>query len=321
MLVERGLLDLEAPVARYWPEFAANGKAGLRVSDLLAHRAGLMCFPPGSGIVLEQMLDWDRCAAALAAMAPLWPPGSAMAYHTMTFGFLVGEVIRRVDGRSVGRFFADEVAAPLGLDLWIGLPKGEEPRLAEQFSRGAETTREQSEAAFRALGVDIGAPLVKAMTASFVNFKDVNRFMNSRAAHAAEIPAANAIGDARSLARFYAATIGEVDGVRLLNSETMSRARAPQTDGLPLPPPLDRLPVGDHPLRFGLGYELNRSAAPMLGEGSFGHSGAGGRLGFAHPESGFAVGYACNNMGWDYLLGPDQRWAGWTKALRKVAEI
>jgi hypothetical protein len=174
---------------------------------------------------------------------------------------------------------------------------------------------------FRELGIDFATPLAKAILASVTGAKEANRFLNSRAAHAAEMPAANAMGNARSLARMYAATIGEVDGVRLLTSKTVAQARVSQIDGLPAPDPLDKLGAGDHPLRFGLGYELSRSAVPMLGDGSFGHSGAGGRVGFAHPESGIAVGYACNNMGWDYLLGPDARWGPWTKALRKAVEI
>jgi CubicO group peptidase (beta-lactamase class C family) len=318
MLAERGQLDFDAPVADYWPEFAASGKDQLTVSDLLAHRAGLMSFPPESGIRLDGMMDWDRCTAALAGMAPLWTPGTAVAYHAITFGFLVGEVVRRVDGRSVGRFFAEEVAGPLGLDLWIGLPEREETRVAPQFSRNPEAAPGQMESLLRGLGIDLSAPLIKAIIGSPMGPGEANRFLNSRAGHAAEIPAANAVGNARSLARMYAATIGEVDGVRLLRPETVARARSSQTDGLSMPPPLDKLPGGDRPGRYGLGYELSRDASPMLGEGSFGHTGAGGRLGFAHPETGVALGYVCNNMAWDYLRGPDDRWVPWTSALAEA---
>jgi CubicO group peptidase (beta-lactamase class C family) len=123
------------------------------------------------------------------------------------------------------------------------------------------------------------------------------------------------IGTAASLARMYAACIGAVDGVRLLKPETVARAMVPTTDGLGAPCDLAKLPSRS-PLRYGLGYQLRRDFAPMLGEGSFGHDGAGGRIGFAHPQSGIAVGYVGNNMMWDGMSGPDARWLPWTKALR-----
>ena len=146
---------------------------------------------------------------------------------------------------------------------------------------------------------------------------DAIKLINTREGHAADIPAANMIGNARSLAKMYAATIGEVDGVRLLKRETMERARKSQTDGLKGPGDFAKLPNPD-PQRLALGYELSRGIEPMLGQGSFGHAGAGGRLGFAHPQSGFAVGYVCNNMLWDGIRGPDDRWLPWTKALSEI---
>ncbi len=287
LLVERGLLDPDAPVAHYWPQFAANGKANIPVSYLLSHRAGLPSFPPESGIALNEELDWNRCVTALASMKPLWTPGTAFMYHQFTYGYLVGEVIRRISGKTVGRFFAEEVAGPLNLDLWIGLPEHEEHRVAPVFS---------------------SAPLDPVSAA-------MGQFLNRRETHVAEIPSLNGIGNARSLAKMYAAIIGEMDGVRLLSRDTVERARKPQTDGLP------EIEPGPYPLRFALGYELSRTGSPMLGTGSFGHAGAGGRLGFVHPESGIAVGYVCNNMLWDYTRGPDDRWLPWSKALREVAGL
>src|SRR6267143_2526023 len=141
----------------------------------------------------------------------------------------------------------------------------------------------------------------------------MSRFLNSRAARAAEIPAGNGIGNARSLAKMYTATIGEIEGARLLKRDGVNRAWTLQTDGLSQPEPFSRLPM-KYPLRFALGYELGRTGSPMLGKGSFGHSGAGGHLAYAHPESGTAVGYVCNHMAGDYLAGPDARWLPWTKA-------
>ena len=143
----------------------------------------------------------------------------------------------------------------------------------------------------------------------------MGQFLNRRETHAAEIPSLNGIGNARSLAKMYAAIIDEVDGVRLLSHDTVERARKPQTDGLP------EIEPGPYPLRFALGYELSRTGSPMLGPGSFGHAGAGGRLGFVHPESGIAVGYVCNNMLWDYTRGPDDRWLPWSRALREAAGL
>ena len=317
-LAQRGLIAFDAPVVRYWPAFAAAGKADIPVSDLLAHRAGLAAFDPESHIGPAEMLDWNASTGALAAMAPLWPPGTAFAYHAVTFGYLVGEVVRRVTGRSIGTVFAEEIAGPLGLELWIGLPQAEEPRVAPQFGGAAAMTPDQHRAMLTGLGLDPDARIVKAMLGAPADAEATNRFMNSRAAHAGEIPAGNGVGNARSLARMYAATIGEVDGVRLLEPLGVDRARTPQTDGLTGPAPLCRLP-NEHPLRFGLGYELHRTGSPMLSPGSFGHTGAGGRLGFADPESGIAVGYVCANMAWDYPRGPDARWTPWLDALRRLA--
>lgn len=298
MLAERGLVDIDAPVARYWPEFAANGKERIPVSSLLAHTSGLPWFPPDTGIQMLGLVDWPRCTAALAALKPLWTPETAYQYHSATHGYLIGEIVRRVSGKSVGRFIADEIAKPLGLSLWIGLPLSEEGRVAPIFNSNFA-----------------GNPFLW--------------FMNLREVLAAEIPSGNGVSDARSLARMYAALIGEVDGVRLLRRETMERARAPRTDSLPLapypaflrglyapafakelPPPLKQ--------RFALGYELPYGSSPMLGAGSFGQPGMGGRIGFAHPESGTAVAYVCNNTTWNAYAGPDPRWLPWLGALQNI---
>lgn len=320
MLSERGLIDLDAPVAKYWPEFARNGKEAVTVSDLLSHRAGLTSFEPASGVGPRELLDWERCTTALAAMAPLWPPGTAYMYHAVTYGYLVGEVIRRVTGKMPGRFFADEIAGPLGLSLWIGLPGAEEHRVAPHFSRRPVMTLEQWTMLFKGLGIDTDDRVAQTMLHMVVGTGEAIAMINSREGHAAEIPAANMIGDAASLARMYAATIGEVDGVRLLQPQTIARAMRPQIEGLTAPGAFAMLP-SPSPLRYGVGYQLTRAFAPMLGEGSFGHDGAGGRIGFAHPESGVAVGYVCNNMLWDGMSGQDSRWLPWTAALREAVGL
>lgn len=317
MLAERGLLEYEAPVASYWPEFAANGKAKITVADILSHRAGLSSFDPDSGIAIRDLGDWARCTTALAAMQPLWEPRSAFSYHAITYGFLVGEVIRRITGKMPGQFFADEIARPLGLDLWIGLPEHEEPRVAQFYSERQGLTAEQMANLLTALGIDTTSRHAQATLKTMADLTGGLAFLNSPEGHAAQIPAANMTGTAASLARMYAATIGEVDGVRLLKADTVLGAVKPQIEGLNAPAGFDRIPMAS-PHRYALGYQLTRTAAPMLGDGSFGHDGAGGRIGFAHPKSGTAVGYVGNNMIWDGMSGPDDRWLPWTKALREA---
>jgi CubicO group peptidase (beta-lactamase class C family) len=315
MLAERGLLDFEAPVAKYWPEFASNGKDKMPVSYIMSHRAGLSGFPPETGMGPHDLIKWDRCVETLAGMAPLWEPGTAYGYHAITYGYLVGEVIRRITGKTPGAFFAEEIAGPLGLDLWIGLPAREEPRVAKFYSDAKGLDAEQMKAMAGALGFDLTSRLTQAMLKSFADTPTALKLLDTPEGHAAEVPAANMIGTAASLAKMYAATIGDVDGVRLLKPETVARAMVPTTDGLTAPGDLAKLPSRS-PLRYGLGYQLTREFAPMLGDGSFGHDGAGGRIGFAHPASGVAVGYVGNNMQWDGMSGPDARWLPWTKALR-----
>jgi CubicO group peptidase (beta-lactamase class C family) len=317
MLAQRGALDYEVPVAKYWPEFAANGKEKITVADVMAHRAGLNTFDPDDFLSIQDLTNWTRCTQALAAMAPLWEPGSAMSYHALTYGYIVGEVIRRITGKTPGTFFAEEIARPLGLDLWIGLPEREEARVAPHYSQAPGLNAEQMTGLLGMLGIDTTTRHARAMLKTAADMGAALAFINSREGHAAEIPAGNMIGDAASLARMYAATIGDVDGVRLLNADTVTRAMRYETEGLVAPGDFVKLPAPS-PHRYGLGYQLTRMAAPMLGEGSFGHDGAGGRIGFAHPQSGVAVGYVCNAMTWDGQSGPDTRWVPWTRALREA---
>ncbi|MEV5884774.1 serine hydrolase domain-containing protein [Streptomyces sp. NPDC052020] len=321
LLAERGQWELDAPVARYWPQFAAAGKQGTTVADLLAHRAGLPAFgDEAAGVTGPGLLDWDARVTALAAMRPVWEPGTAFLYHALTYGHLVGEVVRRVSGVSVGAFLAREVAGPLGLDLWIGLPRREEHRFVPQFAVRPAPTAGQVAAAVGGLGLAPGDRLATALRASAAELAVATEAFGTRAGRAAEFPAAGGIGNARSLSRLYAALIGPVDGTRLLSAATVDRARAPHTDHLPPPAPLDRLD-GPGRSRFGLGFELPRPGEPLLGEGSFGHAGAGGQLGMAHPDSGLAVGYVCTAMSWEPSAGPDPRWTAWTAAVQQAAGI
>nr|CAJ88234.1 putative esterase [Streptomyces ambofaciens ATCC 23877] len=319
LLAERGLVDLEAPVSRHWPEFAAAGKAETTVADLLAHRAGLPAFTDDpAGVGLPALLDDVGRVRALASMRPVWKPGTAYLYHALTYGHLLGEVVRRVTGTSIGAFFARDVAGPLRLDLWMGLPRSAEHRFVPQTAVRPTPGAEQIDAAVGRLGLAAGDRLAAALRASARELASVVEAFGTRRGRAHEFPAAGGIGDARSLSRLYAALIGEVDGVRLLSAAAVDRARAPQTDHLPPPGPLRRFDGPDRS-RFGLGFELPRPGEPLLGEGSFGHAGAGGRLAMAHPESGLAVGYVCTAMAWEPSAGPDPRWTPWTAAVREAA--
>ncbi|MCM6777859.1 beta-lactamase family protein [Nocardia sp. CDC159] len=312
MLVDRGLLDLAAPVRDYWPEFAAAGKADVTVADVLSHRAGLSSFDPECGIGTRELSDWSACVTALASMAPLWRPGTAYYYHSLTWGYLAGELIRRVSGKSVGEFLAAEIADPLGLSLWIGLPESQEPHVVPQFTRLRSPGPAEVEKLLGSMGIDVGARLVRATLATVAMREEGLELLNTRIGHAAEIPSGNGIGNARSLARLFAATIGDIDGIRLLSPQALHRARQPQTEGLNYPAPLTALPKGND---FAHGYELTRPTQ-LLGPGAFGQIGSGGRIAFAHPDSGVAVGYTCTNMVGDDNGGPDPRWSPWTAALR-----
>lgn len=311
-LAQSGALDLEAPVSRYWPEFAVNGKSAATVAHLLSHTVGLPTFPSSSGVGVKDLGDWDRCTKTLAAAAPLWEPGRHASYHAVTYGFLVGEVIRRITGLSLGAYFSAHVAEPLGLDFWIGLPDIQQPRVAPHLPRPIHSFRD----AYRSAGVDVDHPIMAEILTGFDAIADTVNFINTPEGRSPEIPAANGVTNAHSLARMYAACIGTMDGVRLLRDETVQNARISCTKNLESLPPLAHLPrpPGEG---FGLGFELPNGVSPMLGLGSFGHTGAGGRLGFAHPESGIAVGYACNSMLWDNVV-PDPRWS-WLVPLKEIA--
>ncbi|MBB6420961.1 serine hydrolase domain-containing protein [Streptomyces sp. AK010] len=308
MLAERGALDLDAPVAKYWPEFATNGKADIPVRWLLSHQAGLIALD--QPVPLREALAWHPMAAALAAQRPQWTPGTAHGYHGRTWGWLVGEVIRRVSGRTPGRFFADEIAAPLGLDLFIGLPTPERHRVSRMVYRrpAIDLTTVPTEAVPEELRELVAA------------WRNPNSFSNrayavtdpseidfdSPEVQAAELPASNGVGTARALARMYAALIGEVDGVRLLALETLSSATEEQVSGV------DQVMVT--PSRFSSGYMLPTEANTMAGPHSFGHTGRGGSLGFADPEHGVAFGYVMNHI----IGGPDDvRATSLVEALRK----
>ncbi|HEV7526442.1 MAG TPA: serine hydrolase domain-containing protein [Acidimicrobiia bacterium] len=287
-LAQEGALDVDAPVARYWPEFAAGGKADIPVSYLLSHQAGL-AWVDGE-MSLAEALSWDPVVDALAQQVPHYEPGSQHGYHATTYGWLVGEVIRRITAKSVGAYFHDEIAAPLGLDFWIGLPESEEPRVAPLVGGLADPLIAEDPEA-RAFVNEIMGPHTSLGKALFAPGGALSgpEIWNTRELHAAEVPAANGITDARSIARMYAACIGEVDGIRLLTDEQLRRATTQLTKG-------PNTVLLDMDIQFGLGFMLRSSLIELGGPRAFGHFGAGGSVGWADPDAELSFGYVMNRM-------------------------
>jgi CubicO group peptidase (beta-lactamase class C family) len=280
-LADRGRLDLSAPVARYWPEFAQAGKAAMPVDWLLSHRAGLAALR--APLPTEALYDWPRMTAALAAEAPWWEPGSRSGYHAMTYGFLVGEVLRRVDGRTLGAFFRDEVAKPLGADFSIGLPASEDPRVAEMVPASAE--------AMAAAGDAARPPPGSLLAQVMGNPPLAPEAANAPAWRRAEIPAANGHGNARSVALVMGALAcgGATDGVRVISKAALARATAEQCYGSDL--------VLGVPMRWGQGFMLASDALPLgPSRRAFGHGGWGGSLGIADPDARVSWAYVMNQM-------------------------
>ena len=291
LLWERGDLDLDAPVVDVWPEFAAAGKGAVTTRHLLTHQAGLPIFD--EPIAFTDCHDPDLVAARLAAQTPHWAPGTAHGYHPLTWGWLVGEVVRRVAGRSVGRFFADEVAGPLGLDFWVGLPPEKEAAVARlvpgPFDLSGSAPGDPA-LVFAASLLDVKSLTFRAFANPPGQF-DVESF-NAPELHQAEWPAANGIGTARALARLY----GELACDRVLSTATLEEASRAQVSGP------DRVLAID--TSFGLGFSLH-SAMSASEPGTFGHEGAGGSVAFADRTRGVGFAYVMNQL--TASLGADRR--------------
>jgi CubicO group peptidase (beta-lactamase class C family) len=297
MAADRGLLDLDAPVTRYWPEFGQAGKDGAIVSMMLDHSVGVPAIreklKPGGAY------DYDYMCERLAAEAPFWKPGTRNGYHGLTSAWTVGEMVRRSTGQRMGAFLRDEVAGPLGIDFWLGLPEEREARVAPMIAYPPDEAARSTRIA-RAMQADPNGP-----TALFItNGGGFNP--NSREGHAAEIGSGNGISNGRGLAGLYAplANGGALNGVRLVGAETLAR--------------MGRVSVATHedavlaiPTRFSLGFmksmdnrrlENAVACSAILSEAAFGHVGAGGSIGFADPECGMSFGYTMNRMGLGILL-------------------
>lgn len=281
MLADRGQLDLNAPVATYWPEFAVSGKDGVLVRHVMGHTAGLSGFDPP--IAASDLYDWDRCCEHLAAQAPWWEPGTASGYHAVTQGYLQGELVRRITGRSVGTFFREEVAEPLGADFWIGLPASEDGRVAElvppDLGSLASTASPQ-------LG-DVAPLAARTLGSAPIDGTEPR----TREWRAAEIPAAGGTGNARSIGRVHSALAngGSVDGVTLMSPAGVQRILEEQASGTDL--------VLGVPMRYGMGFGLMSDFTPLSpNKNAFFWGGWGGSMSLIDPEARLTVSYAMNKM-------------------------
>jgi len=275
LVADRGELDFDAPVAKYWPEFAANGKADVKVSHLMSHSSGLSGWK--APMTLADIYDWEKATAMLAAQAPYWEPGTASGYHAATQGYLVGEVVRRITGKSLGTVFREEIAEPLGADFHIGLPASEDGRVADLIPPppgGGIMDGEQPE-------------LVRNMSSNPpIDPMDTR----TRAWRAAEIPAANGHGNARSVAEIHAllANGGVAQGKRIMSEAGCRKALELQIEGVDL--------VLGVPARFGMGFGLPSAAVPLPNPNTIYWGGYGGSLAVIDMDAHASYGYAMNKM-------------------------
>jgi len=295
-LADEDRLDLDAPVARYWPEFAQAGKSRLPVRYLLTHQAGLPAIarplPAGA------WSRWETIVEALAAQEPWWEPGAGHGYHVNTQGFLIGEVVRRITGKTFGAYLRESLTGPAHIDFFVGFGPELDPRCADTLPPRPSPETEEFK---RQMSVDLEGLSGEALMrlSAYRNPRELSGtgVVNTRAWRAAEVPSTNGHGHARAVARLYSAVAGDgtLDGVRVLAPETIARASAEQVCGDDL--------VLRRPTRFGLGFQLTMAERPLgPNPRAFGHFGAGGSLGFADPDTRVAFGYAMNQGrgGWQH---------------------
>lgn len=310
MLVDRGLVDYDDLVVDHWPEFGQHGKDEATIAQLVSHQCGL--YAVDGPLTIEEALDWNTITARLAATAPRWPIGTAHGYHALTYGWLIGEVIRRVDGRSPGRFVQEEIAGPLGVEMYIGLPAEHEPRVSDVTTQRSTKKESKVDPKIAAMIEQFMGPGTPAHDALSLGGAFGDGAFNQPRVRAAEIPAANGISNARSLATIYAATMQEMNGTQLLSSAVRERAARTVT---PENEPDKCLVLGT---TFGMGFMTSGPFVPMAGPGSFGHPGAGGSVAFAQPSRDLAFAYVMNAMSAN--LAGDLRSQALIKAASSVAD-
>jgi CubicO group peptidase (beta-lactamase class C family) len=275
LLADRGELDFNQRVAHYWPEFAANGKGDVTVAHLMSHSAGLSGWK--EPLKKEDVYDWEKATALLAAQAPYWAPGTKPGYHAMTQGFLVGEVVRRITGQTLGNVFRTEIAEPLGADFHIGLPASEDARVAELVPPVG--------------GASINPDFTSEYAENMANNPGIDpRETATRAWRGAEIPAANGQGNARSVALIQTlmANGGVSNGKRILSEAGVRKALEEQIAG-------DDLVLG-MPVRYGMGYGLPGPARPLPNPNTVFWGGYGGSLVIADMDARMCIAYAMNKM-------------------------
>ena len=292
-LADKGLLDIDAPVAKYWPEFAQAGKDKLPVRYLLSHKAGMAAVR--KPLDDDALFKWNKMTTALAEQEPWWEPGTKHGYHALTFGHLVGEVIRRITGKTPGTYLREEIAGPLGLDLHIGLDAKDDARTGDMIAMPPPAPGEPN------LFAEIMKNPESVTFKAFMNPPGGMRpgLVNTRDWRAAEIPAANGHTTARSLAKLYGvlARGGELDGVRVMSKEQVAQCSIEQSNG-----PDALLMINT---RFSLGFMMSQPGASLGPNAkSFGHPGAGGSLGYADPEAKIGFGYTMNKMHASLLIDP-----------------
>ncbi len=302
ILAARGLLDFHLPVAHYWPEFAQAGKGAIPVKMLLNHQAGL---PVIHGLLPQGAhLDWDLMVDALAKEEPCWQPGTRHGYHMKTFGWLVGEVVRRVSGKSLGTFFHEEVAQPLGLDFWIGLPTTLESRVAPIIAADPLDPNSPLSSIYAAIADSTSLQWLATFNPGeyLVPGPDGEFGYNQPSFHTAEMGSMGGMTNARGLAGMYAplATGGSLKGVTLVPQESLVPMAAVSSASA-----FDVTLLA--PTRFSLGYvktwdnrreaSCTKNDSIILSEAAFGHSGSGGSIGFADPQAKLSFGYTMNKMG------------------------
>jgi CubicO group peptidase (beta-lactamase class C family) len=315
VLYSVGELDVEQRVAHYWPEFAQNGKQDATVRMLLDHTVGVLGLPDAEGLLDWDGKGWDdydAIAAQLAAAEPAWKPGTELGYHAISYGWLVGEVVRRITGQTIGRVLQERVAKPLGADVFIGTPAEQEPRVARIISESREGLSEDMLAAdaimragFNEPGSRLASSAISMHGSSVID--NIAEFLNLPHVRAMEIAAANGSAGARDIARVYAALAGggELDGVRIVSEESVRLFSTKSFEGRSALSPEMQLPSGlVVPPPYGcyaLGYALNvpePGLPPMFGPNpsTFGHAGHGGQVGYCDPVAGLGVGFVRSHL-------------------------